>query len=375
MATNLIFLVLVLLAGGIAPPEPGTEWESKPMANLVVNGTFDTDLSDWTTAGGVHPTWSNVYGHLATGSAEFLPAGGTGSELTQLVDIDVAGWYRLSFWLLMVKDITNPPFFTAGAWNWQVIIDDPPTEEDQWRNYEYEIYLPAMTDMDLKFIGYTNYDYYLDEVVLEVVPSTPNTCQELCWELAKRRRDFGRLFHPEARYQEIVNQVIAEAPRSMWQRDVDTSLTTVLQQRRYSMAAITAITETRQVRRVFVEDPDGHDYEIGRWRVENDLGTLTLVLDEDPPAADRDLLIEYIAPHDTLDCTDDTDTTTLDREWLLARAMTALLLEADPQLEDPKLIAADLQRWDAIRQAREQEVGLRRRPRRARSFAGARWVR
>jgi hypothetical protein len=110
--------------------------------------------------------------------------------------------------------------------------------------------------------------------------------------------------------------------------------------------------------------------------VEDALGVLTLVLDEDPPEADRTILVKYILPHEALDCTDDEDETTLDREWLLARAMTLLLLEADPMLEDAGYIERELQRWDAVRQAREAEAGFwRPAARKARSYAGARWGR
>ena len=126
------------------------------------------------------------------------------------------------------------------------------------------------------------------------------------------------------------------------------------------IAAVTAITQRAQVRTVWMEGSDDHFYPIGRWHVEDELGTLTLVLDENPPEAGRVLRIESLRAHEELDCGDYDDVTTLDRQWILAKAATILLLEADPSVEDASYLAAEIQRWDMVRQGREAELRGRR---------------
>lgn len=135
------------------------------------------------------------------------------------------------------------------------------------------------------------------------------------------------------------------------------------------MAGIAAIVAPDQVWQVFIDDAsdEAHELEIGRWFVEDDDGVLTLVLDNDPPDADRTITIYHIDPPSALDCEDEDETAEVDREWLLAKAMTILLTEADPTLESPEQIAQDLTIWDMRRQARERQEGRRWQPRKIRT--------
>lgn len=386
-----VWMVLCLAVVLVVAVQPGmAQWrEREPMAELVLNGTFETDLSNWSTGGGgPAPTWDEYVYHDTPGSAEFYPNGPNPSNLSQDVatPTGVAQLWRFKF--AMRRDpgssVAVHPDFSVSLWDgvshWLEESYARPEEfEDKfgtWMSYAYDIILPVDTVVTItfEFDGGDVDKVYLDDVSLENLGDLVN-CAELTWELKKRRQDWGATKHHDTRYQELLNQAIREAPRSLWRRDVDTSLVTIEETRRYSLAALTEITEARQVRRVFVEASDEHEYEIDRWQVENDLGTLTLVLDEDPAAADRTIRLEYVRAHDTLDCTDLTDTTLVDREWLLARAMVLLLMEADPTLEDPRWLANQLQIWDATRQAREGQAALRPRPRKARSNPGARWRR
>jgi len=90
-----------------------------------------------------------------------------------------------------------------------------------------------------------------------------------------------------------------------------------------------------------------------RWQVIS-TGSFHLAFDEKPPEANRPVLLEYVAPYAQL--SSDTDATTIDKTWLLSRAMTLLILEADPAVEPPELLAQQLAYWDNLRQTREQEL-------------------
>ncbi len=56
---------------------------------------------------------------------------------------------------------------------------------------------------------------------------TTYSCAWFVQELRQRTRDFAALKWLNERYQAAVNQSIREAPRPLWQVDIDTSLTTV----------------------------------------------------------------------------------------------------------------------------------------------------
>ena len=188
---------------------------------------------------------------------------------------------------------------------------------------------------------------------------TTNSCAYFVKELRSRTRDFHQLHWTETRYRGAVNQAIREAPRALWLVDIDTSITTVDDTRRYALAALTTITKPDQVQRISLEGSDDHYYPLGRWHVEDDAGTLTLVTHENPPDEDLTIRIEYVKPWTVLDCTG-TGTTALDPDWLIAKAMTVLLLESDPSLVDAAWLTFQLQVWDAQRFQDELLAGRRR---------------
>lgn len=195
------------------------------------------------------------------------------------------------------------------------------------------------------------------------------TLEELRLELQGRRRDYGNQKHTPNRYNAAINRALTEAPSVLWVRAKDDSLDTIDETRRYSLAGITDIVLAFQVTAAWIDDVDGHPERIANWEVEDNAGSLTLVLDDNPRYEDRTITIEYITPFDELD--DDSDETEIDKEWLLCMALTSLLLEADPELEDPQMIARDLQLADAKREARE--AALRRRNRRTGKIRTLAW--
>lgn len=351
--------------------------------DLITNGEFATDLTDWVTGlGGAPATWTNSNFVSPPGSAKIQAAAGNPTLLYQEVTTPVgsAREWTIRYSIYNGSNATQPllvrVWTPAGVYYWSLSHPAATTPKAVWLTFEDSFVMPAAETVYVEFYQAAPDQYWLvDDVALLYMGVDVSSCPDLSLELMHRRHDLGGIKHAEARYHAMVNRAIAEAPRTLWAQDVDTSLTTVAEQRRYSLAALTDITDTRQVLRVLVEGRDDHFYEIGRWRIENAAGVLTLVLDEDPPAADRTMRIEYILPHEALDCTDDTDVTSLDREWLLAKAMTLLLLEADPTLEDANLIGRQLQHWDQVRAGREVEVGRRPAPSKARSAPASRWSR
>jgi hypothetical protein len=215
---------------------------------------------------------------------------------------------------------------------------------------------------------------YVDSISLTSVDYAPTTRQGLMWELQKRRRDWGSLKHASERYLEIINFALAQAPMSLWRVDEDITIVSVADTTRYSLATLTAITNPRQVRRVWLHDGDtpGIYNELGNWTVEEDWAgtpltrTLYLVLDEAPDTAARAIKIEYYRPQPIL-TDDNAEVTVIDWEWLIAKGMVLLLLEADPTMDDPNQIERDLKYWDTQRQARELMIAPRMPARRVRS--------
>ena len=188
---------------------------------------------------------------------------------------------------------------------------------------------------------------------------TTNSCAFFVKELRRRSRDFHQLHWQESSYRAAVNEAIRQAPRPLWQVDIDTSIVTIDDTRRYALAALTTVTKPDQVQRVWMEGDDDHEYPRDRWHVEDDAGTLTLVIHEDPPDEDLTIRIEYIKPWTVLDCTG-VVTTSLDPDWLIAKAMTILLMESDPTQVDSAWINWQLQVWDAERMQIERDKGRRR---------------
>ena len=184
------------------------------------------------------------------------------------------------------------------------------------------------------------------------------TRAQLRAQIQRNRRDPAALLHSITDYDDAINEAIRQIPEPLWRLSVDSSLTTVAETRRYSLASLTDITQPWQVRRVWVEGDDGHYYQIGRWEIEDDLGTLYLVLDEDPPAADRTIKLEYYAAHAAL--SSDATAHTFDDDWLVYKATAIMLMEADRDAEDAKAVQADLALFDGMRAQRERILLARR---------------
>lgn len=187
------------------------------------------------------------------------------------------------------------------------------------------------------------------------------TRAQLRAQIQRNRRDPAALLHSITEYDDAINEAIRQIPEPLWRLNVDTSLTTVEDTRRYALAALTDITQPWQVCRVWVESSDDHYYQIGRWEVEDDLGTLYLVLDEDPSAADRTIKLEYWQAHATLASdTGALGTHTFDDDWIIYKATALLLMEADRDAEDAKAVQADLALFDGMRAQRERILLARR---------------
>jgi hypothetical protein len=169
-----------------------------------------------------------------------------------------------------------------------------------------------------------------------------HSCEYYVWELRKRSRDWATLKWTEERYQRAVGEAIRQAPLCFWPRDIDTSLTIVEDTRRYALAGLTDIDDPEQVERIWLEGSDDHFYPLSGWFVEDDAGTLTLVMDR-TWTEDRVIRMEFRVPHAQLSCSATaTGTTGLEEDWLVAKAMTVLLEQADPELADPERTAERL---------------------------------
>jgi len=183
------------------------------------------------------------------------------------------------------------------------------------------------------------------------------TRAQLRAQIQRNRRDPAALLHSITDYDDAINEAIRQIPEPLWRLSVDNTLTTVAETRRYSLAAITAIDEPWQVYRVWMEGDDDHYYQIGRWEVYEDV-TLLLVLDEDPPAADRTIKLEYYAAHAAL--SSDATAHTFDDDWIIYKATAIMLMEADRDAEDAKAVQADLALFDGMRAQRERILLARR---------------
>jgi hypothetical protein len=156
---------------------------------------------------------------------------------------------------------------------------------------------------------------------------------------------------------------------------VEAGIVTVDETRRYALTALAAyLTDARQVTRVWIEDEDEDEkahFEIGRWWIEQSGSTFFLVLGEDPVDAGRTIRIEYMRRPTALLFGTEPTYTNLDPEWVTAKAMTLLLLEAEPERpgEDLNSLMQQIQMWDLKRMAREQATGRRTPSRQMRTTA------
>jgi PKD repeat protein len=240
------------------------------------------------------------------------------------------------------------------------------TSLKRWVDYSAIVELPDISPAYFVFESIeADGSLYIDSVEMEPLPE--ELCPGLVHEVQKRRRDPNTTKHPEERYKEVVTQAVNRSPSSLWQTDY-VDIKTESDQYWYQLES--AVQKPEHVKRVLVHRIVGTDTEeevIGRWTTEfGQDGYVYLQLDE--PTYDGCILrVEYAQYPDFPACTY-AITLPIDREWVLCRATTLLLMEADPVLEPPELIERDLQYWDAKRVAREAEVVPRPRTARARTL-------
>ncbi|NIP97508.1 MAG: hypothetical protein GWO24_30395 [Akkermansiaceae bacterium] len=354
---------------------------------MLANGGFVDNLAGWTVANVLHVD-AREFGFLTSGAAE-LDSSAADAWLTQEITVPGSGIRRARMvvraWCASAVGLELTVQDDAGG---TIHHDGEHTLEavDTWCSLVADFTVTGGELVDVTIhLEFDNYQeqVYVDDVQLFMVDPQEASAEGLALELMRRRGDPGNFKHSRERYYQAVNDAIAGAPRRMWKLAVDAfGSSTVTADgdpvRRYSLAGVTGLDEGSQVRRVWMEGSDDQGYQIGRWEVEDDEGTLTLVLDDDPAEAGRDLTVEFLLAHDVLDTLDFDDTTELDREWVLRQAMVGLLMEAvaaGADLADPGGSAAverELQRWDQLRQAREVEV-LGRKRRKAGKVRSLRW--
>ena len=350
------------------------------MANLITNPSFRTALTGWTVVNVTHRPEDGVQ---TVGCAEMsTTVANAASMLEDTTAVTGSTDYlaRLTFSAKMRNGTPSQPLVVTisdtGETELYVNVSQDGSDyvTDEWLNFGYVLRLPHGEAMRVKFAvaaGDAANFWWIDEVEVESLSevegdhddSTGWSLRNLVLRLMRMRRDFGGVKHTFHEYVTAVRRARKEAPKNLWRRDIDTSLTTVDEQVRYSLASISDLDKPEQVLAVWIEDPDEDDdafFPVGQYHVEDDLGTLTLVFDRDPVEADRTIKLEWLAPPSGLGGED--SETELDASWLIARAMVELLLFADPTREDPNLIAQQMQIWDQKRQAREREVRLGRRP-------------
>jgi len=184
--------------------------------------------------------------------------------------------------------------------------------------------------------------------------------QSLILELEKRCLDLGQGKRPEDRYGEALNNSLSQYPRSLWPQAIDgTTLDTVADTRDYDLSGVSDLTYPNQVRRIWIDDSNGIRREVGRYEVQGSGATLTLVLDYTPTAG-RDITVEYWAPPAAMSL--GVDENPVDDDWLLAKAMVALMGEADWAIDEPDFVISQVEYWNARATNRESQLmGERRR--------------
>ena len=335
--------------------------------NLLDNGAFYDDLSDWTTQNATHVD-DREHAFLTSGACE-LDASAADAYIWQLVTVPGSGIRRARLvvraWSSSVAGLVLRCSGTTVHTQAEHTLD----HTDVWCTLVADVTVEGGETCTINIsLDHETYEVvvYVDDIQFFMVDARDLSAEGLGLELARRRGDPGFMKHTRQRYYQVLNDAIAAAPKPLWRLNVDSSVSTTVTGdgdpvRRYSLAGVTGLTTADQVRRVWMEGSDDQNYQIGRWEVESDLGVLTLALDDDPPEAGRTVAVEFWTPPAELDTLTFSNSTTLDRSWLLRQAMVFLLMEADRE-EEPEA-EAELMRWDQLRQAREGELlGRRRRP-------------
>lgn len=355
------------------------------MTELISNGGFRTALTDWVVSNVDH---QEEDGHETIGCAELDSVTGAASLYQDITSSTITGAteYLVAFLFSFKKtggapgiDLVATLGTQAGEIYATITIEHEliPYVEDEWHRYAAYVLVPITETMRVTFTAANDADvnlWRISDVSVDQAHPTYDftTRRDIAKRLMTLRHDTSCVKHYRNRYTEVVSQAQREVPKSMFFLDIDTSISTVADRKRYSMAGITAILEAYQVRRVWLEDSENDElyHEVGLWYIESDYGPdvaewqLTLVLERDPVEAGLTIRLEYLRiPEET----SGTANICLDQDWMVAKCMTQLLLEADSVREDPNWLATQLQLWDAKRQALELKYRQRRRPEMMRS--------
>jgi hypothetical protein len=348
------------------------------MANLIVNGEFSLDLTSWVVSG-VTCAWVRNDGHSTLGCCEMQPTGADPARVYQYKTmpgtvITAGTMVRLRFSLKATALV--PVAFTAtlqdvaGNIYWTATYSGAQFT-GTWLDISERCAVPQATGLRLLFsvpVTASANRWRIDDVYLDVDAPSTGSCEELALELRKNRQDMLAQKHPEARYREIVNRAISDAPMPLWKVVYDETIVADVDVREYSLATLTTITDPHQVARLWVEDDDGWFHEMGEWEVLDNGAACLLVLYESPSADGLKFRIEYLKPWDALDCADVTETTDLDHEWIVSRGMVLLLAEANPQDEGERWLDLQRQVWEQRCKMREAKAGQRRRTSKAKRY-------
>lgn len=350
--------VVLLGVPGVPPADMGRDG----MTNLIKNGGFDADLSDWTVVGGGAPvTWYQGEGYSVPGVAKFAAAGGDPSGLRQSVTIAVTGRYRLRFAIRYEKAggplLFNVKFGLLDEW----VVGYSP----DWYVLEYEVAIAQGTE-NLTFESYAGHTFYLDDVEVEAVYLDPGYLEYFVHRLMSERDDVARVYHTRATYVRAVEEAVAAAPREVWpvQSYATTSLATVAGQVDYSLAAISTLTKGRDVLNVQLRPAVAgatayQDWEAVGFQV-YDEDAVTLRFDR-PWASGYEIRVLYRKAPTAPELDSQTD---LDYEYLIADAMVRLLRRRPEDLSREEGVV-QMQFWMQAREVRRQEAEQVRPARRA----------
>lgn len=344
------------------------------MTELISNGELRTALTDWVVSDVDH---QEEDGDKTVGCAELDSVTGAASLHQDITSSTITGAseYLVAFLFSFKKTDGEPgvdlvaTLGTPGGEIYTTITIEHeliPYLEDVWHRYAAYALVPVTAALRVTFTAANDPEvslWRLSDISVDEADPTYDTETRggMMQRLQALRHDPAGMKHRKSRYESVVDQAQREVPKSMFKRDIDTSLVTIADTRRYSLVSLNdTLYRAYQLRAVHLENSsDGHFYPIGMWFVEDNYGVLMLVLDRDPVEAGLTIKLEYIRiPAVTGGGVD----MVVDEDWIEAKCMTQLLLEADPVREDPNWLGAQLQMWDAKRQALELKYRHRRKP-------------
>jgi hypothetical protein len=345
------------------------------MTNIVSNPGFETNTAGWTLtkASRLPNDGKNTVGCVTmtpdAGGAAVLSQALTTPGITGVNAYDA----KVSF---AFKPTPGQPIkalavtITDGSgYVWYTYTTGATQGGYVWHEVVGETILPVSTALTITFtvaLGVDTSWWRIDDVCVDIQAPGWAARPELIEELRRLRHDAVMVKHTLQRYQSALNEALRTAPRKLWLTMIDDSLVTVADQVEYDLTTVSELLQRDWLTRVDIEDSDGNAQPTARYEVLDSEGDLTLVLDTAPTEDDLTIWLHFSLPHDPL--SDDVTMTSCNRDWLIAKAMTILLLEADPQDEGEQWLATQLNMWDAKRKSHEARLGKRRPAGKARTF-------